>query len=60
MNTESVFTNHEKRDAHLRSPDFLDVENYPVMTFTAQTADLNINPGIVNGNLTLLGKSKVN
>ena len=23
VNTDSVFTNHEKRDAHLRSPDFL-------------------------------------
>ena len=24
INTKSVFTNHDKRDAHLKSPDFLD------------------------------------
>ena len=28
----SVSTNHEKRDAHLRNADFLDVEHYPTMT----------------------------
>ncbi len=58
VNTDSVFTNHEKRDAHLRSPDFLDVKNYPTMTFASGVTDLNMSPGIVEGELTLLGQSR--
>ena len=33
IKTASVNTNHEKRDAHLRNPDFFDVEKYPTMTY---------------------------
>ncbi len=29
----SIDTDHIKRDTHLRSPDFLDVEKYPKITF---------------------------
>lgn len=29
----SIDTRHAKRDAHLKSPDFFDVEKYPVITF---------------------------
>jgi polyisoprenoid-binding protein YceI len=31
----SLDTGQEQRDAHLRSPDFFDVENYPDMTFAS-------------------------
>jgi len=31
--TASITTNEERRDGHLRSPDFLDVEKYPEMIF---------------------------
>ena len=34
----SVFTNHEKRDEHLRSSEFLDVEEYPTITFKGLSA----------------------
>ena len=40
IDTSSVFTNHEKRDAHLKSPDFLDVKTFPIMTFKAANNDL--------------------
>jgi polyisoprenoid-binding protein YceI len=33
VQTKSVNTNVEKRDQHLRSPDFFDVEKYPQMSF---------------------------
>lgn len=33
MKTDSVQTNQEQRDEHLRGADFFDVEHYPVMTF---------------------------
>lgn len=57
--SDSVFTNHEKRDEHLRKPDFLDSEQYPEVSFELtdfeKTGD---NTGIVTGDLTLLGKTR--
>ncbi|GIN61982.1 polyisoprenoid-binding protein [Robertmurraya siralis] len=35
INTASVDTRNNDRDAHLRSADFFDVENFPKMTFKA-------------------------
>ena len=36
IQTTSIDTDNERRDNHLRSPDFFDVENYPVMTFKSK------------------------
>jgi polyisoprenoid-binding protein YceI len=58
IDTSSVFTNHDKRDSHLRSPDFLNVDQYPEMTFKASINDLKLNPGKIAGNLTLLGVTR--
>lgn len=58
IDTSSVFTNHEKRDSHLRSPDFLDSKKYPEMIFEADVNDLKLNSGKIKGNLTLLGITK--
>jgi len=58
INTDSVFTNHNKRDAHLRSPDFLDVEKFPTMTFMVDEYDLSKTPGKLKGKFTLLGVTK--
>ena len=58
INTNSVFTNHEGRDSHLRSPDFLDTDQYPNMTFISNINDLNNNPGKIIGELTLLGVTR--
>jgi polyisoprenoid-binding protein YceI len=39
ISTASIRTNHEVRDNDLRSSNFLDVENYPVMTFTSTSIE---------------------
>ncbi|MBH44567.1 MAG: hypothetical protein CMD88_03835 [Gammaproteobacteria bacterium] len=58
VQTSSVFTNHEKRDAHLRSPDFLNSDEYPEMIFTADEIKIQNKNASVDGNLTLLGITK--
>jgi len=34
INAASIDTDHDKRDAHLRNADFLDVSKFPTMTYT--------------------------
>jgi len=57
--SKSVFTNHDKRDGHLRNDDFLNSGTFPDITFEItgfeNTGD---NTGIVTGDLTLLGKTR--
>ena len=56
INAGSVDTNHAERDNHLRSPDFLNVDEFPEITFNStaieQTGD---NTARVTGDMTLLG-----
>ena len=54
----SVNTNHEKRDAHLRNADFLDVEHYPTITFKMKTYKKTAENFIAAGDLTLHGVTK--
>ena len=60
IKTASIDTNHEKRDAHLRSPDFFNVKQYPVMRFSADKVsyDSQGRPTMLHGKLTLHGKTK--
>jgi polyisoprenoid-binding protein YceI len=59
VRTDSVFTNHEARDKHLRNADFLNAGEYPTMTFTADKAvRTGENTAEVPGELTLLGVTK--
>lgn len=39
VDTDSVSTHHRRRDEHLKGPEFLDVERYPKMVFTAPGAE---------------------
>jgi polyisoprenoid-binding protein YceI len=57
--TASIDTRDEKRDAHLRSPDFFDAEQYPLLLFKSK----NIEPKgdhhyHILGDLTLHGVTK--
>lgn len=56
----SVDTNHEKRDAHLRSPDFFNVKQYPTMKFVSDKVSYNTQgePVSVSGNFTMHGKTQ--
>lgn len=58
IETESVFTNHEKRDQHLRSPDFLNAREFPEMIFTMTKAEkISDTAGKVHGELELIGQT---
>jgi polyisoprenoid-binding protein YceI len=55
----SVFTNHQKRDDHLRQADFLDVANHPTITFRGTSAtSTGPRTGTVTGDLTIRGVTR--
>lgn len=59
---KSINTDDEKRDGHLRSPDFFDAEKYPNMTFKATSMKANPKKGAtaydLEGDLTIKGVTK--
>ncbi|MEM9105740.1 MAG: YceI family protein [Pseudomonadota bacterium] len=59
IDAASVDTNHGPRDDHLRSPDFLNVDEFPEITFTSTSVEkTGDNTGKVTGDMTLLGTTK--
>lgn len=58
IQTASVFTDHKKRDDHLRSPDFFDAEKFPTMTYTMTSYHKTGESYTAKGTLTLLGVTK--
>lgn len=57
--SKSIFTNHDKRDGHLRSGDFLNSSKFPDITFTITDFETTgENTGVVTGDLTLLGQTR--
>ncbi len=58
IKTASVTTNHEKRDAHLRNPDFFDVEKYPTITYKMKSYKKAGDGYVAVGDLTLHGVTK--
>jgi polyisoprenoid-binding protein YceI len=55
---DNVFTGNEKRDAHLKSPDFFNTKQYPTITFTSKSVKKNGNVFDVSGDLTMHGVTK--
>lgn len=54
-----IWTGEPQRDAHLRSADFLDVENYPAITFKGNQVELiGANEATITGDLTIRGVTR--
>jgi polyisoprenoid-binding protein YceI len=59
IDTNSINTNVQKRDEHLRSADFFDVAKYPTMTFVSKKVAKDGKDKLkVTGDLTLHGVTK--
>lgn len=55
IEADSIFTNHGRRDRHLKSNDFLDVSDYSTLRFVATAWDGATQT--LEGDLTLLGQT---
>ncbi len=58
VDMSSIDTREEKRDAHLRSPDFFETDKYPTMTFTSTDVRADGDDFIVTGDLSIHGVTK--
>jgi polyisoprenoid-binding protein YceI len=60
IDATTVNTREPKRDAHLRSPDFFDVQKFPTLTFKSKRVEKGKEAGHVNlvGDLTIHGVTK--
>ena len=55
---DSVSTNNEQRDAHIKSADFFDVDKHPTATFTSTRVRDNGDRYVLDGDLTLKGVTR--
>lgn len=56
IDASNIYTGIQKRDDHLRSPDFFNVEKYPEITFKSTKVNGNIEKGFrVTGDLSICG-----
>ena len=59
IDTASIDTGGGKRDGHLKSPDFLDVENYPTLDFRSTSVEAaGSDRWNVTGDLTIRGTTR--
>lgn len=58
VKTASINTESEKRDGHLRSSDFFDVEKYPTLTFRSTNVELQGSQLTLTGDLTIKDVTK--
>ena len=58
IDTTSIDSNHAKRDKHLRSADFLNVDEFPTASFESTKFEGDDNGGKLTGNLTFMGVTK--
>lgn len=59
IDATSIDTRQEQRDAHLRSPDFFDVETFPLITFRSRVVESRGDGGFrITGDLTIHGVTR--
>ena len=58
IKTASITTDNEKRDNHLKSADFFDVEKHPEITFKSSKIEKKGDGYVAAGTLTMRGVSK--
>ncbi len=58
VDLNSIDTNNEQRDNHIRSADFFEVEKYPTMTFASTSISEQGDKYLLTGDLTLHGVTK--
>ena len=59
INVYSIDSNHQKRDSHLLSKDFFQVEKYPFMRFLSTSVEATgRNEGVMSGKLTIHGVTR--
>jgi polyisoprenoid-binding protein YceI len=58
IDAASIHTREDKRDEHLRSPDFFDVQKYPEITFASKKIEKKGDRYRVTGDLTMHGVTK--
>ena len=54
----SVNTKNEKRDEHLRAPDFFDAAKFPTIVFKSEKVEVKGGKNVLVGTLTMHGTSK--
>lgn len=60
IDVNSINTNQEKRDGHLKSPDFFDATKFPAITFVSTKIEKGTGDALkVTGNLTMHGVTKL-
>jgi polyisoprenoid-binding protein YceI len=59
IDVASIDTKNQKRDDHLKSPDFFDAAKYPKIRFASIGAKSEGDELIVKGNLSIHGKTKL-
>jgi len=58
IDATSIDTRDEKRDAHLRSPDFFDTEKFPTLAFKSTSVKKTDDGFAATGDLTIHGVTK--
>lgn len=58
IKTASINTRDEKRDDHLRNPDFFDAESFPEITFKSNRVEKSKDGFVAIGDLTMRGVTK--
>jgi polyisoprenoid-binding protein YceI len=58
ISTASISTDNDRRDAHLRSPDFFAADSFPTIRFRSTRIERNGDDARIHGDLTIRGVTK--